>query len=89
MIFLRGRTPLQTVTLVAEVIGVLAIGAALFFWAASVSFTAVNAERDNDRQDVLIQRNSDKIDTNQKENNSLLYEINGRTIRIEEALKHR
>lgn len=79
----KTKLPLSFVAVAVPIIAVSVL------YVAAISYTALNAERVNDRQDIQIEKNRLRIDDNQEKVQSVLYEINGRTIRIEEYLKHR
>lgn len=61
--------------------------AATILWFAAIHYAALNAERVNERQDKAIEQSREAIDVNEKRSMSILFDINARTIRIEEKLK--
>lgn len=81
---LTDRTTIQ----LWAVVMAMPFAAALIIWAAAVQHEAVSANSRNDEQDVLIKDNRMLIEKNAERQTQKLEEINGRTIRIEEFLKH-
>jgi hypothetical protein len=56
---------------------------------AAISYTAVNAERVNEKQEQAIKEHRQMIDENQDKVLHELFEIKGNVIQIREILKHK